>query len=139
MDKTATGLVMLTVAMILYGVINPILKKAGFNPFATIIVQIAFLWISIIPFFIFTKSHLNVISNRANIPLLVIAGVVNAIGYYLVVKSYTYLPIWQINIFWVLAPLSGAVAAYFILGEPLAAKFFVGLTFTLVGLYIAFR
>lgn len=139
MDKTLVGLLLILVSMICYGIGNPILKKAGFNPFATIIIQIAILWLVVLPFFIISKSYHEIFTNKQNIFLLVIAGITNAIGYYLLVKSFQYLPIWQINLAWVLVPLFGAIAAFFLLGESLTLKFFIGLIFTLIGLFIAFR
>lgn len=139
MDKTLIGILMMVSSMLFYGVGNPILKKAGFNPFATIIIQIAVLWLSILPFFIFTKSYLTITSNKHNIYLLVIAGLTNATGFYLFIKSFAYLPAWQVNMFWVLVPLFSAIAGYFILGEAFTFKLLLGLLFVFFGLYIAFR
>ena len=139
MDKTLIGVSMMTISMIAYGITNPILKKAGFNPFATAFIQIAALWLAILPFFIFSKSFQNIISRKESIYLLIIAGLINAFGYYLFVKSFEYLPIWQINLFWVLMPLFGGIAGYYILGEALTIKFFIGLTITMIGLFIAIR
>ena len=139
MDKILIGILMMTSSMVLYGVGNPIIKKAGFNPFATIIIQIAVLWVTILPFFLLTKSYLSIATNKQNLFFLVIAGITNAAGYYLLVKSFAYLPVWQINLFWVLVPLFGGIAGYFLLNEPLPLKFFIGLTIVLVGLFIALR
>ena len=129
----------MTSSMIFYGIGNPILKKAGFNPFATIFIQIAVLWLSILPFFIFTKSYLTLASNKNNIYLLVIAGLTNAAGFYLFIRSFSYLPAWQVNMFWVLLPLFSAIAGFFILGEAFTFKFLIGLLLTFLGLFIAFR
>ena len=107
MDKTVIGIILMTISMLAYAVGNPILKKAGFNPFATIIIQVAVLWLVILPFFIFSKSFQDILSHKQNLYLLILAGITNAVGYYLLVKSFTYLPIWQINMFWALIPLFG--------------------------------
>lgn len=139
MDKIIIGILLMISSMVLYGVGNPIIKKAGFNSFTTIIIQIAVLWLSILPFFILTKSYLTIASNKHNLYLLVLAGLTNAAGYYLLVKSFGYLPIWQINMFWVLVPLFGGIAGYFLLHEPLTVKFFIGLFIVFVGLLIALR
>jgi len=139
MDKILIGILMMTASMILYGVGNPIIKKAGFNPFTTIIIQIAVLWLSILPFFILTKSYLSISINKNNLYLLVLAGLTNAAGYYLLVKSFEHLPVWQINMFWVLMPLFGGIAGYFLLNEQLTFKFFIGLILAVLGLFIAFK
>src|SRR3989338_6743826 len=139
MDKILIGILMMTASMVFYGVGNPIIKKAGFNPFTTIIIQIAVLWLSILPFFILTKSYLAVTSNKHNLYLLLIAGLTNAAGYYLLVKSFDYLPVWQINLFWVLIPLFGGITGYFLLGETLTINFFIGLVIVFAGLFIALR
>lgn len=93
MDKTLTGIILMSLSTIAYGIGNPILKKAGYNPFATIFIQISFLWLTILPFFILTKSYVNVFANKQGFLLLIFMGVINAIGYYLIVKSFAYLPI----------------------------------------------
>lgn len=139
MDKTAIGVILMTLAMVCYGIVNPLIKKAGFNTFATMIIQIAVLWFSILPFFIITKSFLNLPSNRSSLLLLVLAGIINAVGYYFLVRSLSLLAVWQVNMFWVLIPLFGGIAGYFLLNEPLTFKFFIGLIFSAFGLFIAFK
>ncbi len=125
--------------MAAYGVVNPLLKKAGLNSFATMIVQIAVLWLSVLPFFIVSRSYQNVFDNKNAILILALAGIINAFGYFLLIQSFNYLPIWQINTFWVLIPLFGAVASFFILGEALSVNLLIGLVFIGFGFLIAFR
>lgn len=140
MDKTMNGLFLTSISAALYAVITPLLKKAGLNPFATIIVQTGFLWLSILPFFLFTTASKNLSFAGITLPLLALAGIINAIGYYLSIRSYSYLPIWQINLFFAaISPIAGSIAAYFLLHEPISAKMFVGLGIILVGLTVAFR
>lgn len=140
MDKTITGIILTSLSATSYAVIYPLLKKAGLNPFATILIQISFLWISILPFFLFTSSFKNLSLNGNALLFLALAGIINAVGFYASVRAYSYLPIWQITLFFAaLNPLIGSITAYFLLHEPISAKLFVGLAFILTGLTIAFR
>ncbi|MCL4339028.1 DMT family transporter [Patescibacteria group bacterium] len=139
MNKTVLGAILMVISMAAYGVVNPLLKKAGLNSFATMIVQIAVLWLSVLPFFIVSRSYQNVFDNKNAILILALAGIINAFGYFLLMQSFNYLPIWQINTFWVLIPLFGAVASFFILGEVLSVNLLIGLVFIGAGFLIAFR
>lgn len=139
MNKVISGYLMMTLSMICYGVLNPIVKKAGLNPFATIVIQIISLLLVTLPFFLSTASYDKLLINKSGVFLVIIAGVINAVGFYLLIKSFPLFPIWQINLFYILVPLIGAIAAYFLLNEPLSIKLFVGLFVTMLGLFIAFR
>lgn len=134
------GIILTSISAASYAVIYPLLKKAGLNPFATILLQISFLWLSILPMFYFTHSFKNISLNGNVLFLLALAGVINAVGFYASVRAYSYLPIWQISLFFAaLNPIIASIAAYFLLHEPISAKLFVGLAFVLAGLTIAFR
>lgn len=140
MDKTIAGILFTTLSAACYAIIYPLLKKAGLNPFATILLQISFLWVSILPLFIATNSYKNLSLNGMTLFFLAVAGIVNAVGYYASIRAYATLSIWQINLFFAaISPIVGGLVAYLLLHEPLSAKMFVGLAFILVGLTIAFR
>lgn len=115
------------------------LKKAGLTPLTTIIIQVAALWLAILPFFIAHKGYEYLLTNKQAFLLLVFVGIINAVGYYASIRAYAYLPIWQLNMFFALSPLIGGVFAYFILGEAISGKLFLGLSLALAGIYIAFR
>ncbi|MBI3342819.1 DMT family transporter [Candidatus Gottesmanbacteria bacterium] len=139
MDKAFTGIVFASISVLSYSAITPLLKKAGLNPLSTIIVQIAALWLVILPFFIASKEYEHLLNNKQALFLLIIVGIINAVGYYASIRAYAYLPIWQLNMFFTLSPLIGGVLAYFILGEAMTLRLFIGLTLALTGIYIAFR
>jgi drug/metabolite transporter (DMT)-like permease len=134
------GIILTSISAISYAVIYPLLKKAGLNPFATILLQISFLWLSILPVFYFTHSFKNIFLNGNALFLLALAGIINAIGFYASVRAYSYLPIWQISLlFAAISPIIGSIVAYVLLNEPITAKLFIGLAFVLAGLTIALR
>lgn len=140
MDKTTNGIILSSLSAVSYAIIYPLIKKAGLNPLATILIQISFLWVSILPVFFFTSSFKNLSLSGNALLLLALAGIINAVGYYASIRAYSFLPIWQINLFFAaLSPIVGSIAAYLLLHEPISAKMFVGLAFILAGLTIAFR
>ena len=139
MDKTLIGILLMSGSALFYGLANPFLKKAGFNPFATIFVQVSFLWLSILPFFLWTKSYQHLLENKSGLMTLIILGVGNAVGYYLVVRAFEFLPQWQISLFALLSPFLTSLAAYVVLGETVTAKFFLGMAFMAIGMYVAFH
>lgn len=139
MDKLLTGIIFATISVLSYSAITPLLKKAGLNPLATIIIQIAALWLTILPFFIANKEYEHMLNNKQAIFLLIFVGIINAIGFYASMRAYAYLSIWQLNMFFTLSPLIGGVFAYFILGEAMTLRLFIGLSLALAGIYIAFR
>lgn len=138
MNNQAIGILLGLGTSICIGLLNPIVKKAGLNPSVSAIVQIGVLFVLYIPMLFLTKSHIGFFDHRSAFSLLVLAGVINAIGYYLIVTSFKYLPVWQINLFGVLAFFFGSVCGYFILHEPLPAKFFLGFAVAAIGVVIAF-
>lgn len=137
MSKTLLGIVFISVSSILYGVFNPMLKKAGLNAYATLIVQLGFSWLVGLPIFLATGSYKDI--SMGSVVLIAVAAAIGTVAYILAVKSFALLPMWQIAVFSLIAPLSTAVFSYFILGEPIPSKFFLSLILVGAGLFIAVR
>ena len=129
------GIVFITISSILYGIFNPMLKKAGLNAYATLIVQLGFSWLVGLPIFLATGSYKEI--SLGSVGLIALAASIGTLAYILAVKSFYLLPMWQVAIFSLIAPFSTAIFSYFILGEPLSAKFFWSLIFVGIGLFIA--
>ncbi len=64
------GAIFMSTAAIFYGVIQPLLKKAGFNALTTIVIQIFTLWVSILLPFIATRSYTALFTNKQGILIL---------------------------------------------------------------------
>jgi drug/metabolite transporter (DMT)-like permease len=129
------GIVYIIISSILYGLTNPLIKKVGFSPLATLIFQLGFSWIIGLPFFLASGAYKNLSFN--NLGLLIIASAIATLAYVLGIKSLPLLPLWQVTILSTINPISTALFAHFILGEPLSPKFFLSLILVTSGLLVA--
>ncbi len=137
MNTTIQGIVFMTMSTFLYAIFNPLLKKAGLNPYATLFVQLGFSWLFGLPFLFATGSYRGM--TWASILMLAFAALLGTFAYLLTVKSFSLLPMWQITMFNVTTPVLVAFVSYFLLGESLSSKMFVSVLFMGIGLFIAFH
>lgn len=133
----------LVAAPVLYG-LNGVLLKRGARqipPFAAMsISMIVLLVLSILCAVQFERSHWETIrSDRGGVVMLVLAGAVNIAAFGCLLRAYSYVPVWQYQMFYLLTPIFSAIFAYLIIGEPLSARMFLGLMFVGAGLFIALR
>lgn len=89
---------------------------------------------------IFEQSHtMKWTASKGAIYTLVLAGIINFFGFWLVIQGYKYMPLWQQTMFTLLTPIFAGVLSYFILGEKMSANLFVGLAIMAVGLFVALK
>lgn len=140
------GPLIVFVSVTLYASLGPQLKRvsqAGIPPFAMIAVSMFALFAAaLILSIIFERSGTNlksVMTNKNLFFALITVGLINTLGFYLTIQGYKYMPIWQQNMFELLKPILAGIFAYFILGELITMKLFMGLVIMGIGLYIAVR
>lgn len=61
------------------------------------------------------------------------------VALWLIILGFKYLPIWQQSMFSLLTPVFAGIFAYFLLGEPISIKLFIGLAVMGIGLFIAVK
>ena len=69
--------------------------------------------------------------------LLILAGAINAVSFWCIVKSYEYVPVWKQQIFIPLQPVFAALIAYFVSGQPLTPRLLAGAVLVMTGIYVA--
>ncbi len=133
---TLTGLLLITISTLLYGAANPLVKKAGLSPCATLFVHLGISWLIGLPFFLATGAY-HELGNTKGVGMLAIVGVMTGIGYLLGIAALMRLPVWLNGLFLVFWPVLNAVFAWFLLHEPISPKFIIAFAFMSVGLLIA--
>ncbi len=138
-----TGIFIIIISTVLYALIPPILKKtnSSLQPFTIMSFSMLVLFlISLVFSLVFEKSWgINFSQQKNNILLLILVGIINALGFWLAIVSYKFMPLWQQSLFGLLSPILVSVFAYFILGEALSLKLFIGLLVMGSGLFIAIK
>lgn len=138
MNNQSIGIMLGLGTSICIGLLNPLVKKAGLSPSVSAVIQVGVLWMVYLPMLFLSKGHIGMFEQRSAVLLLVLAGIINAVGYFFIVTSFKYLPVWQLNLFGVLAFFFSSLFGIFILQEPLPAKFFIGFALAAAGVLIAF-
>ena len=137
------GILLASVSTLAYGAMFPLLKKANekIPPFTLMALSMFFLFLfSLIGSLIFEKNALGKYSTiKAFLPLLIFTGLVNLAAFWTEILAYKYMPLWQQTMFVLLTPVFAGILAFFILGEHISAKLFLGLIIMAVGLFIAIR
>lgn len=135
------GLLLVLSSTILYASLTPLLKKANqtLPPFTVMTISMFVLLLCSLIFSIAFENftHLKFLSYKNIIKILFLVGILNTLGFWLAIKAFKYLPIWQQTMFAVLTPIFSATFAYFILGELFSYKLFLGLIIMAIGLFIA--
>lgn len=138
------GVLIISISTVIYGLLPVLFKKANQSlpPFAVMAISMfALFLVSFILSVLFEKSFSwKYLSDNKNIFLfLIMAGLINAVGFWLAIQAFKYMPLWQQALFGLLAPVFTGIFAYFILGEALSLKLFVGLAIMGIGLFVAVR
>lgn len=140
------GPLIVFLSVTLYASLGPQLKRvsqAGIPPFAMIAVSMfALFTTALILSIIFERGGTNlksVMTSKNLFFALITVGLINTAGFYLAIQGYKYMPIWQQNMFELLKPILAGVFAYFILGEVITMRLFLGLLIMGIGLYIAIK
>ncbi|MGH7245970.1 MAG: EamA family transporter [Candidatus Levyibacteriota bacterium] len=137
------GISIVTISTIFYASLYPLLKKANekIPPFTVMAISMFVLFIlSLLASIFFEKGfHLKASSVKDSILILVLVGVLNFIGFWLLIQGYKFMPIWQQTMFTILTPVISGIFAYFILGENLTLNLFIGLAIMGIGLFVAIR
>lgn len=142
--KELTGPIIMLSATIAYALLSPLLKKANQSmpPFTVMTISMfALFTVSLILSLTFEKViNLDYISAHKNTVLMLLGvGLINALSFWLIILAFKYMPIWQLTMFNLLAPVLAGIFAYFILGETMSLKLFLGLAIMSFGLFIAIR
>lgn len=138
------GLLIVISQTILYALMLPLFKKANqsVSPFTVMTISMFSLFLASLFMSLFFENTINLkyLNIHKNTVLLLLGiGLINALGFWLAIQVFKYMPIWQQSMFNLLVPVLGGIFAYFILGEALSLKLFAGLGIMTLGLFIAIR
>lgn len=139
------GPLIVVLAVTFYATLPPLLKKVsqnGIPPFTMMTVSMFTLFLSsFIASFLFEKGlRLKpVLADKNLFFILVAVGLINTVGFWLAIQGYKYMPLWQQTMFTLLTPVLAGIFAYFVLGEAISLKLFLGLVIMGLGLFIAVR
>jgi drug/metabolite transporter (DMT)-like permease len=137
------GIGIVSLATILYASLYPLIKLSNrtFPPFTVMAISMFVLFIlSFLASIIFEHSlNLKWTASKETIGILVLAGVINFAGFWLVIQGYRYMPLWQQTMFGLFTPILAGIMAYFLLGEKLNNNLIIGLSIMAIGLYVAVR
>jgi drug/metabolite transporter (DMT)-like permease len=136
-----TGYLIVISSVIIYAFLPALMKKIAVEvaPWTSMAISMTFLTVAsyIMGFWKENLKSFDWSANRFNILYLGIFGLINAVGFFLVIKAYDYMPLWQQVMFDLLKPIFAGVFAFLLLGEPLSWKLFVGLIFVSIGIFIS--
>ncbi|MDE2025121.1 MAG: DMT family transporter [Patescibacteria group bacterium] len=136
-----TGIILM--ATTAYAVLFPLFKKGSekIQPFTAMAISMFVLFfVSLVLSIIFENGlQLKFANVKVGILFLVLAGAINVIAFWLELIGLKIVPVGEYTMFSLLTPIIAGVAAFFLLGEPLQAKLFIGLTVMAVGLFIAIK
>jgi len=126
-----------------YALITPLTKKINEKtpPFTVMTVSMFALFFGslILSLLLEKGSYSKLMNQRNSIVVLLLAGLFNVAAFWLWIKAYSHMLVWQQEMFQLLTPIFGAIVAYFILGETISAKLFIGLLLVGLGLYISVK
>lgn len=130
------------IAVFFYAILAVIAKKlmADMPPFAFIAVSMAFLSIMAAGVSYFSEKSFSYLHITAdNLLWLSLFAIFNLIGFGLLLTAISKIPVVEYQIIAILTPVFTGVIAYYALSEALSPKYFVGLIFIGIGLYIALK
>lgn len=137
------GVIVMLLSTIGYSLIYPLLKKGGekISTFSLLAISTGIVCIMSVAMSLLTEKNalIRSFSEKNYIWFVVIAGIINFFAFWLGVVAFKYMSVWQQQLFGLLLPVVGAVAAYFLLKEAISPKLFIGLIIMSFGLYIALR
>jgi len=131
----------LIAAPLLYGLNGVLLKRGsqGIPPFSAMTVSMAVLFtLSAVCSRVFEPDFSwSIKENPKAFLYLLLVGVVNTAAFWCFLNAYRFVSVWQYQVFTHLTPMFAGIFAFFLLGEPLTVKLFVGTAIIFVGLYVA--
>lgn len=137
------GVIIAISAYLLNASLSPLLKKANKDvaPFTTMAISmfIVFLLSLILSLWLENGWRFKLTDHRQSVFILILEGVITVAALWLIILGFKYLPIWQQSMFSLLTPVFAGIFAYFLLGEPISIKLFVGLAIMGIGLFIAVK
>ncbi len=140
---TSIALFFLFVTPALYGLNGVLLKRGSMTipPFAAISISMTvLLFLSVICSLTFEKGFsLNIQEHRGSLVALLFVGFVNTAAFWCLLRAYSYVPVWQYQMFALTTPVFSAIFAYLIIGEALSWRLLVGLVFIGIGLVFALK
>lgn len=141
--KQSLGVIIMLVSTVLYASLTPLEKKvnAELQPMTIMAISMFVLFtLSFIGSIVFEQLFsIKPAVLKANLASLILVGVLNFFGFWLLILGFKYFSVWQQQLFYLLTPIVGGILAYFLLGEAMTAKLFLGLAIMGVGLYIGLR
>lgn len=141
--KELTGPLIVLTSVILYSFIPPLLKKASLSlpPFTMMAIAMAVLFSGsfILSMLLENSLKIKLVENKDAVFILILMGVLNLIAFWLAILGYKYMPLWQQSMYSLLIPVLAGIFAYYLLGEALNPKLFIGLIVMGIGLFIAIR
>ncbi len=128
---------------LLYSLLYPMFKKVDTKvpPFTLMAISMftLFFWSFLASVFFEKSLQTKGIISKENVLILVLAGTINLAAFWVLLLGQRNMPIWQITMFNLLVPVFAGIASYFILGEQLNPKMFIGLAIMAVGLFVAIK
>ena len=130
------------IAIICYASLGVIAKKVQIDipPFTFItITMIGLMGLSAIVAFIYERNFsISTITPMTWLWLIAFATV-NFVGFILYLNAIGKMPIVEYQIIAVITPIIGGILGYLILAEALTMRYFIGIIFMAVGLYISLK
>ncbi|HSA84297.1 MAG TPA: EamA family transporter [Patescibacteria group bacterium] len=137
------GAVIMFGSIIFYGALAPLLKRANqdLQPFTLMAITMFFLFLIAGVASVVFEQSLTIKHSliRTHLPTMIIFSVVNFFAFWLFILGYKYFAVWQQQLFYLLMPIFGGIIAYFLLGEAISIKLFIGLAIISLGIYIGLR
>ncbi len=137
------GIVLATLSTVFYALLWPLFKKGSekLPAFTVMAISMFILFLSslILSIFFENSLHLKLSSLKTYIVFALLAGAVNVLAFWLEIQGFKYMPVWQQTLIGLLLPVFAAIFSFFILGEALSIKLFIGLLIIGIGLFVAIR
>lgn len=123
-----------------YALLGPIAKKIGFHlpPFAFVAISCLLLSISAATIsYFFERGKITAALTDFNWGGMIIFSAINLTAYVLYLTAIRKIPIAQYDMFAILMPVIGGLAAVVLLKEPFHARYILAIAVMAVGIYIA--
>jgi drug/metabolite transporter (DMT)-like permease len=134
------GIGIISLSIFSYSLLSPLLKKANLSlpPFTVMAISMLSLFVFSLFMSIAFEHSFKLQIGKSSIFLLLLVGIINALGFWLGILGYKYMPLGKQSLFGLLSPIFVSIFAYFILGEKLDPKILVSLLIMGFGLFISF-
>lgn len=126
-------------AILGFSILPSLFKKIDQGLPSFLVMGISMFFLSAIALIMHFSFEPRVIPEKSTIALLLLAGAINAAAFYFMLVFLKDIPVWHYQMIALLLPITGSVAAYYILGEAFSYKLFIGAAIAAVGIYIAVK